>query len=90
MSRITRTARITRKKTIPLLLSESKWAKEAISCIKELKLIKTRPIHKPRTQKDTESEQTTREKKEQTPEFEKFKRKKKMTDFEKLGSSFLT
>ena len=58
-NQITRTARITRKKTIPLLLSESKWAKEAISCIKELKLIKTRPIQKPRTQKDTESEQTT-------------------------------
>ena len=36
-----------------------------------------RPIQKPRTQKDTESEQTTREKNEQTPEFEKFKRKKK-------------
>ena len=30
-----------------------------------------------RTQKDTEFEQTTREKNEQTPEFEKFKRKKK-------------
>ena len=43
-----------------LSLSESKWAKEAISCIKELKLIKTRPIQKPRTQKDTQSEQTTR------------------------------
>ena len=51
MSRITRTERITRKKTIPLLLSESKWAKEAVSCIKELKLIKTRSIQKPRTQK---------------------------------------
>ena len=60
-----------------LSLSESKWAKEAVSSIKEFKLIKTRPIQKPRTQKDTESEQTTREKNEQTPEFEKFKRKKK-------------
>ena len=46
-----------------LSLSESKWAKEAVSSIKEFKLIKTRPIQKPRTQKDTESEQTTREKK---------------------------
>ena len=43
-----------------LSLSESKWAKEAVSCIKELKLIKTTLIQKPRTQKDTESEQTTR------------------------------
>ena len=48
-----------------------------------------RPIQKPRTQKDTESEQTIREKNEQTPEFEKFKRKKK-DRLEKLGSSFLT
>ena len=43
-----------------LSLSESKWAKEAVSCIKKLNLIKTTPIQKPRTQKDTESEQTTR------------------------------
>ena len=41
-----------------LSLSESICAKEAVSCIKYGEINKTRPIQKPRTQKDTESEQT--------------------------------
>ena len=43
-----------------LSLSESKCAKKAIYCIKYGEINKTRPIQKPRTQKDTEFEQTTR------------------------------